>query len=55
MECIYVHPGHPLQMEGSYGKSSSEALFATDTLFKSPFAATKDPKLLFYYIKCVKK
>jgi hypothetical protein len=40
------------QMEQvSYGKPSSRALFATNTLFKSPFAATEAPELLFHHIK----
>ncbi len=39
------------QLEGSYGKPSSGALFATNMLFKSPFAATEAPKLLFYHIE----
>jgi hypothetical protein len=39
------------QMEGSYGKPSSGVLFATYTLFKSPFVTTKAPKQPFYPIK----
>jgi hypothetical protein len=38
-------------MEGLYRKPSSALLFATDTLFKSPFAASEAPELLFYQIK----
>jgi hypothetical protein len=51
MECIHVHPGILNQMEGSYGKPSSGVLFTTNTLFKSPFATTKAPEILFYSIK----
>ncbi len=36
------------QMEDPYGKPSAMVLFSNDTLFKSPFAATKTSKSLFY-------
>jgi hypothetical protein len=36
------------QLEDAYGKPLAAALFANDTLFKSPFATTKAPKLLFF-------
>jgi hypothetical protein len=39
------------QLEDLSRKLSVAALFANDTLFKSPFFATKAPKLLFYCIK----
>jgi hypothetical protein len=39
------------QMEDSYVKPSSGALFANGMLFKSPFTKTKAPELLFYRIK----
>jgi hypothetical protein len=39
------------QMEDLYGKPSSASLIATDTLFKSPFAASEAPELLFYRIE----
>ncbi len=35
------------QSEDAYGKPSVAVLFANDTLFKSSFAATKAPELLF--------
>jgi hypothetical protein len=37
------------QMEGLYRKPSSALLFATDTLFKSPFVASEAPELIFYH------
>ncbi len=36
------------QLEDTYCKPSAAALFANNTLFKSPFATTKAPELLFY-------
>jgi hypothetical protein len=39
------------QMEDSYRKPSSALLFATNTLFKSPFAASEAPELLFFRIE----
>jgi hypothetical protein len=36
------------QMESSYGKPSPAMLFANDSLFKSPIAATDSPEALFY-------
>jgi hypothetical protein len=39
------------QMEGLYGKPSSALLFATNTLFKSPFDTSEAPELLFYHIE----
>jgi hypothetical protein len=39
------------QLEDVYNKPLAAALFANDTLFKSPFAATKAPKLLFYHME----
>jgi hypothetical protein len=39
------------QMEGLYGKLSIVLLFATDTLFKSPFATSEATELLFYHIE----
>ncbi len=39
------------QLEDLYGKLLAAARFANDTLFKSPFFATKAPKLLFYCIE----
>jgi hypothetical protein len=39
------------QLEDVYGKPSTAAHFANDTLFKSPFAATKAPKPRFYHME----
>jgi hypothetical protein len=39
------------QLKDVYGKPLAVALFANDTLFKSPFTATKAPKLLFYRVE----
>jgi hypothetical protein len=36
------------QMESSYGKPSPAMLYANDSLFKSPIAATDSPESLFY-------
>ena len=39
------------QLEHSYGKPNAMALFHNDTLFCSPFPATKAPNMLFHQIK----
>jgi hypothetical protein len=39
------------QLEDAYGKPLAVLLFANDTVFKSPFAATKAPELFFYHMK----
>ena len=37
-----------MQMESSYGKPTPAMLYANDSLFKSPIAATDSPESLFY-------
>jgi hypothetical protein len=39
------------QLKTSYGKPDTMMLFGNDTLFQSPFSATKAPEILFYRIK----
>jgi hypothetical protein len=39
------------QLENSYSKPNTMLLFHTNTLFCSPFLATKAPEMLFYQIK----
>jgi hypothetical protein len=36
------------QLENSYGKPNNMSLFYNNTLFRSPFLATKAPEMLFY-------
>ncbi len=46
MICIILE-----QLEASYGKPDMMTLFRNDTLFRSPFPATKAPEMLFYRIE----
>jgi hypothetical protein len=39
------------QLENSYGKPDTMSLFHNDSLFRSPFPATKAPEMLFYQIE----
>ncbi len=39
------------QLENSYGKPDTMLLFHNNTLFCSPFPATKAPEMLFYLIE----
>ncbi len=43
------------QMEDAYGKPLAAVLFSNDTLFKSPFAATKALKSLFYRMEQIQE